>query len=745
MITVKRHLAPFVVPDEAVYLVSERGVAAVQGELAADLVPLLDGTRDIETIVRELGDRFPEQRVRGALGQLVRSGRITETDGATAPDEAAYWELAGLDGDSAAYRVLTSSVRVVGHGDIDVDIVTRAVRGAGLNTVDGGPAALTLVACDDYLRPTLAEHNAVALATGEPWLLARPIGSVLWVGPLFRPHLTGCWRCLEHRLSANRQALSYLRGRLGRSEPMPTSGQLPLTLELGANLAALEATRYVAGVPADEATVLTLDTLTMSAERHVLVRRPQCPACGDPGLLAERGREPVAFVSQLKVFTADGGHRARSPEDVLEQYGKHVSPITGVVTALAPCPDGPPMLKVYTAGQNLARQADHLGSLRTSLRSLSCGKGMSDTQARASAICESIERYSGVFQGDEPRVTASYDQLDGEAIHPQECSLFSVRQYRQRETWNARGSGFTFVSEPLDSDRQIEWSPVWSLTENRTRWLPTSYLYYGYPRASAAQLPLADSNGNAAGTTLEDAALQGFIELVERDSVALWWYNRVRRPALDLDSFAEPYIDGLRDAYSALDREVWALDLTSDLGIPAVGAFSRRVDRDVEDILIAFGAHFDPRIAVLRALTELNQFLAPVLHSAGNGCDGYRVKDPDLIRWWTTATVDNQPYLVADPTLPASTSRSWPSRATPDLADDLALARRIVENRGLHMLVLDQTRPDIGLPVAKVIVPGLRHFWARFAPGRLYEVPAELGWVPSPLEENDLNPIPMFI
>ena len=39
------------------------------------------------------------------------------------------------------------------------------------------------------------------------------------------------------------------------------------------------------------------------------------------------------------------------------------------------------------------------------------------------------------------------------------------------------------------------------------------------------------------------------------------------------------------------------------------------------------------------------------------------------------------------------------------------------------MLVLNQTRPDIGLPVVKVIIPGLRHFWSRFGAGRLYDVP----------------------
>jgi ribosomal protein S12 methylthiotransferase accessory factor len=49
------------------------------------------------------------------------------------------------------------------------------------------------------------------------------------------------------------------------------------------------------------------------------------------------------------------------------------------------------------------------------------------------------------------------------------------------------------------------------------------------------------------------------------------------------------------------------------------------------------------------------------------------------------------------------------------------------------------------VPVCKVIVPGLRHFWARFAPGRLYDVPVRLGWLDAPTPEDGLNPTPMFL
>jgi oxazoline/thiazoline synthase len=47
--------------------------------------------------------------------------------------------------------------------------------------------------------------------------------------------------------------------------------------------------------------------------------------------------------------------------------------------------------------------------------------------------------------------------------------------------------------------------------------------------------------------------------------------------------------------------------------------------------------------------------------------------------------------------------------------------------------------------VVKVIVPGLRHFWARFAPGRLYDAPVRLGRLDRATPYDDLNPIPLFM
>jgi ribosomal protein S12 methylthiotransferase accessory factor len=188
------------------------------------------------------------------------------------------------------------------------------------------------------------------------------------------------------------------------------------------------------------------------------------------------------------------------------------------------------------------------------------------------------------------------------------------------------------------------------------------------------------------------------------------------------------------------------LDLTSDLGIPVFTAISRRTDHPQEQIMFGFGAHLDPRIALMRSVTELNQMLVWLLRDdvETDEIPG-TFEDSETATWLKTATIGNQPYLVPNESTPPRAASAYPWRWTDDLREDVDICRELVERQGMEMLVLDQTRPDIGLPVAKVMVPGLRHFWARFAPGRLYETPVTLGWLDAPIDEEQLNPVSMFL
>ena len=68
----------------------------------------------------------------------------------------------------------------------------------------------------------------------------------------------------------------------------------------------------------------------------------------------------------------------------------------------------------------------------------------------------------------------------------------------------------------------------------------------------------------------------------------------------------------------ALGTDAWVLDVTTHLGIPAAVAVAVGLEPMPRAPLLGFGAHLDPVIAVVRALTELAQMQAP-LAALGRG------------------------------------------------------------------------------------------------------------------------------
>jgi ribosomal protein S12 methylthiotransferase accessory factor len=429
------------------------------------------------------------------------------------------------------------------------------------------------------------------------------------------------------------------------------------------------------------------------------------------------------------------------PEATFSRLEKHISRLLGAVTNLRSLSGPGDPTHSYAAGHNFATQHSIQG-LRRTLRGLSGGKGRTEIQAKVSAVCEAIERYCGVWRDGYPATMARYGDLEPEqAVDVAELLLFSAAQYADREQWNRESAGRLHrVPHQLDPKREISWTTAWSLTDERVRLVPAAYTWYGHPDLNHHAFCYPDSNGSAAGNTVEEAVLQGLCEVVERDSAALWWYNRARRPAVDLDSLHDSYVEQLRELYAAQGRQIWALDLTADLGIPAFAALSRRTDHPVEDVLLGFGAHIDARLALTRALTELNQFLPAVSGRNPDGSTSYWEDDPATLAWWRDARVDEEAWLLPDPDAKPVTLDAYPSRFSGDLADDVRGCVELARAAGLEVIVCDQSRPDIELNVVKVIIPGARHFWRRLAPGRLYDVPVALGWVDRPFSEDDGNP-----
>ncbi|WP_371497200.1 TOMM precursor leader peptide-binding protein [Kitasatospora sp. NBC_00374] len=745
----RRHLRAEVIAGEGAYLISERGTTRLRGAHVEAVAPLLDGTRDLPSLLREAGDRVSAAEIGELLGSLSAAGLVSyrpADQSGRDPRAEAFWELAGLDGSSSSARVTAAQVRILAVGRDDEASVRPAFEAAGLRCVtsDSPDAAeLTVVVCDDYLAPVLRRIDLAQRAAGRPWLIAKPTGSVVWSGPVLSADEGACWQCLAHRLRANRVHELTVQHALGLSEPpLGPEASLGATRALGLQLAALQAAKWLAGQPRSERPEIhTLDTLSLRAGRHTVVRRPQCPTCGTPAAGAARMLEPVVLRPARRDPPAGHGRGRRPPtaQQVLDRYGHLVSPICGVVQEITRA-QAPAPLHSFTARTCTAPEG------RAPLRRESGGKGATELDARVSALCEALERESGRLHGDEPRIRDTLRGLGEAALPPNSCQLYHERQYRDRAQWNIAHGSYQRICEPLDERTPLDWTPVWSLTGGRQRLLPTAMLFYGsHQPGDDARYARADSNGCAAGGTLEDAVLRGFLELVERDAVALWWYNRTRQPAVDLSALGDPWIDEVARLHRGQGRELWALDLTADLGVPVVAVLSRRRQGPTEDILFGFGAHFAFPEAVRRAVAEVNQLLPAVAPAGPGGPPRYSLQDPAALHWWRTATVDRHPYLLPDPEQRAVRPSDRPSPAGTGTRSDVETAGELVRRHGMELLVLDQTRADIGLPVVRVIVPGLRHFWARFAPGRLYDVPVRLGRLDEPTPYERLNPVPLFV
>ena len=739
------HLRLHEIGEQQMMLVSESFNTLLHGQLNRSLLPLLDGRHSQEEIVAALEDAHSAADVRAAILSLSAKGYVVSADHGMDRCRAAYWSSLGASPRWVEQRLADSRIQV--EGDDGRLVRQLEDSGASVGSVD---PKLTVRVCDDYLAAHLAEVNRRQIETGAPWTLARPRGIEALFGPIFHADEQGpCWDCLAFRLRSHREVHNFLRNVAGEEAAFKPFAAQPAVLEALYGLIAGEIVKWLV---LDEAAPLhehaiAMNVGTFESSRHRVMRRPQCLACGDEALYRpDRLPVPLSLKASPKTHRNSGGARTVAPEATLAKYRHLVSPVSGVVTWLSrTTAETDSWLHVCWAGSNLGMRTRTLSSLRRSLRSKSAGKGSTRGQSEVSALCEAVERYSGTRCGDEIRIRKRFIEFANgeEAIHPNDAQLFSDKQLDNAKSINAMGHPYNIVPPRLDPDAEIDWTPVWSLTQRRHRYLPTSMLYSVPAEQRGPADLIADSNGCAAGNTLEEAIAQGFYELAERDAFAIWWYNRLRVPGVDLSGFNDEYLASAPDHYAGYERDLWMLDVTADIGIPAFVALSRRPGAQTEDIIYGAGAHADPNIAALRAICELNQCLTWLPHPGRR--DGRpMIDDPLALWWWKTIRLADCPWLVPAPGEPLRTAAEYSVVESTDAREDVENFRALVEARGMEFLVLDQTRPDIGMPVARVIVPGMRHFWARFAPGRLYDVPVSMGRRKRPLAEAELNPLPVI-
>ncbi len=722
----------YVLPSESVCLYSEDRKFFLHGALYCAIAEGVGKNgKSAQALLRELSPSFPPAQIEEALRRLMERrylvSALPKADGTV----AGYWASLGLAPEEADRNLSNCRVRIEAIEVAGAAELAGALKALGVRVVKGA-ADLTVRLANDYLDRRLDPVNRQHVADKTPWLLVQPSGVFPLVGPVFTPHDGPCWNCLSDRMIRNREVKGFLDRGAARAVAVSPLARAPLG-KSASQFAAVEIAKAIAsGFRTDlNDHIISLDLMGSTIARHYVAKRPQCPACGQKKLQnPRRAPQPVALGFGAKLMMTSGGYRTVASRTTVARFKKHVSPLTGVVSRLERIEADLPMNTNFFAQHNFSAPAQSVDQLRAGLSGGSFGKGSTSEQGEASALMEAIERYSGIFQGDEIRSTRRFaDFAPGEAIRPNDVLLFSDDQYKKRDL--PRGEGHDQPApEPFDPAAKIEWSPVYSLRDNCFRYLSTSQLYFFYRGPAAFH---ADSNGCAAGNTLEEAIVQGFLELVERDAYAIWWYNRSQRPQVDLAHFNDSYARDLQTQLADQGRKLWVLDITNDIGIPTYVAILHWMQAGHENIEFGSGAHFDPRIAMLRALTELNQFLSIGLIGGGTGekpsLDG---TTPLRLEAYPFLTPTNEPAIrpVTDPQFTAH-------HTTRDQVDSCVdIARRA----GMDFLVLDQTRPDVEVPVVRVIVPGMRHFYRRFAPGRLYDVPVKLGLRATPALESELTP-----
>jgi len=486
----------YVLPDDVVCLYSEHRKFFLHGKLYSELATALGGGKSLAQIVRELSREFPIDKIVEAINRLVERRYILRKTRTSSDTVAAYWANLGLAFNVAEQNLRKCRVRIQAINVKGAKELVIALRKLGVHVVKS-TADLTVTLVNDYFEEQLENLNCRHLSDRTAWLLVQPSGIFPLVGPVFRPGQSGCWTCLADRMKRNREVKAMLERKQARCIVVSPLAKGPVG-QSGIQFTALEIAKAIATSFRTDLRdhIISLDLLGSTIAKHYVAARPQCPSCGQAKLRdPRRAPVPIKLAGGANLVETSGGFRTVPSRATVAHFRKHVSPITGVVSRLEPINADLPLNTNYYATHNFSAPAKSVDELREGLSGGSFGKGSTAEQGEASALMEAIERYSGIFQGDEIRVTKRFTNFaSGAAIPPNDVLLFSDAQYR-RGLVPIMGQDVTPTAPPFDPSAKIEWSPVWSLRDECFKYLPTSMLYFfiqaNLPRLRSVPIPTA--------------------------------------------------------------------------------------------------------------------------------------------------------------------------------------------------------------------------------------------------------------
>lgn len=564
---------------------------------------------------------------------------------------------------------------------------------------------VSIVIVDDLLDPRLRDLPSELFSEVHSWIPVAMKSHQILVGPVLKTGWEGADLHFEtlKGLAANREIEQWC---LKRCRFFPSAPQIVLPV-------------------IDHELRQVVKTVIVQQLRHPHKSsiKEICRKYGNvkthwiPG--SRSGLGEAAFSKRNVIVSRAGGYRTCGVEETLDRINEYVSPLTGIVKSIKRLNPGDKGLHIYGASFARPPKKDCLLSARE-FEQYTLGKGVNSIQSKVSALSEAIERKNSIFKDSKGMVFGRPDEIPGKVIQPPGLKYYSANQYRE---FRLKPDDKHSV-EPYDPGIPLHWAKVKCLCTGESTFVPASFCYSSTPFEDEKYIRF-NSNGCAAGNTVGEAIIQGFLELIERDAVAIWWYNRIQRPGFDLESFSDPISEEIKVSLEA-DWDYWLLDITTDFEIPCLVAVG--MHRIHGHFRFGFAAHFNVQIAAERALTELYQLVVVGRQQAQNRFD----------------QLGTVPFLIPKKG-PASSAQSFPIPNFNTIDECIAACIDRSKACGFDTFYLDTTSEASPLHTVKVIQPGLCFFWPEFGNPRLYRMPYDMGWTADICTEKDLNPISLFV
>jgi YcaO-like protein with predicted kinase domain len=335
----------------------------------------------------------------------------------------------------------------------------------------------------------------------------------------------------------------------------------------------------------------------------------------------------------------------------------------------------------------------------SSFLSVDAGKGFTVEAAMASAAMECVERYHG-----ENAVASEFRASYEEVAETRPTIPFDLLPL-------ARDAHFA-PRQPL------EWTTGWDLIAQREVAVPVPLVRLQQRHLHGRGLTpfQTGSNGLAAGNNLLEALSGALLECVERDAVACHRIASERGggpiPRVRLDTIVDPQVRDLLRRFERAEVGVVLFDCAVDTLVPVYMAYLYdRVSRHI-GIYRGYGAHLDPAIAMIRALTEAVQ--ARVIFVAGSRDDFFRHNYLSMKQGDDVSAIRDLERIPA-----TVDGRHCRSSATATFQGDLQILLDRLRQIGIsQVIVFELTEAPFTVAAVRVIVPGLEgYMFDYYAPG----------------------------